>query len=240
MALTFLRISAFITTRKFGTMPPVAKFTKLSDGTPEDFQNAQIHFASLGSSQAIAKRLLGLVQGLEGLNIGNLVDLKEHSVQTATRALKDGADEELVVCGLFHDIGELLAPICHGEVAGSLLRPYISPQNYWILMHHEIFQAYYYGEAMNVDKNTRDKFRDHLHFSACEEFCGRWDEISFDPNYESLPLSEFEPMVIRLLERKPYSLAGQLEDRINQAKASLNNYDFDHWQEANDTTVNSA
>ena len=124
--------------------------------------------------------------------------------------------------------------------AGSLLRPYISPQNYWILMHHEIFQAYYYGEAMNVDKNTRDKFRDHPHFSACEEFCGRWDEISFDPNYESLPLSEFEPMVIRLLERKPYSMAGQLEDRISQAKASLNNYDFDHWQEANDTTVNSA
>ena len=76
MALTFLRNSAFITARKFGTMPPVAKFTKLSDGTPEDFQNAQIHFASLGSSQAIAKRLLGLVQGLEGLNIGNLVDLK--------------------------------------------------------------------------------------------------------------------------------------------------------------------
>ena len=76
MALTFLRNSAFITARKFGTMPPVAKYTKLSDGTPEDFQNAQIHFASLGSSQAIAKRLLGLVQGLEGLNIGNLVDLK--------------------------------------------------------------------------------------------------------------------------------------------------------------------
>ena len=44
---------------------------------------------------------------------------KEHSVQTATRALKDGASEEVVVCGLFHDIGELLAPICHGEVGKS-------------------------------------------------------------------------------------------------------------------------
>lgn len=97
-------------------MPPVAQFTKLSDGTPEDFKNAQVHFAQLGSPSATAKRLLGIVESLKGLNIGNLVDLHEHSIQTATRALRDGADEETVVCALLHDIGEVMAPICHGEV----------------------------------------------------------------------------------------------------------------------------
>ena len=102
--------------RQFSTLPPVAQFTKLSAGTAEDFKNAQVHFSQIGSPQMVAKRLLGLVEGLKGLNIGNLVDLHEHSVQTATRALKDGADEETVVCALLHDIGELLAPICHGEV----------------------------------------------------------------------------------------------------------------------------
>ena len=103
-------------------------------------------------------------------------------------------------------------------------------------MHHEIFQAYYYGEAMNIDKNTRDRFKDHQFFAACEEFCGKYDEISFDPNYESLPLKEFEPMVIRLLERRPYSLAGQLDNSINIAKASLNNYDFNHYENINTTS----
>ena len=102
--------------RSFSSLPPVAQFTKLSDGTPQDFKNAQVHFSAIGSPEMVAKRLLGLVEGLKGLNIGNLVDLHEHSVQTATRALNDGADEETVVCALLHDIGELLAPICHGEV----------------------------------------------------------------------------------------------------------------------------
>lgn len=109
------------------------------------------------------------------------------------------------------------------------MRPYISPQNHWILSHHEIFQAYYYGDAMGVDKNARDKFKDHPFFPACEEFCGKWDETAFDPNYESLPLSEFEPMLVRLLNRRPYNIAGQLNETINQAKASLNCYDFDQW-----------
>ena len=121
----------------------------------------------------------------------------------------------------------------NGEVAGALLRPYISPQSYWILNHHEVFQAYYYGDAMNVDKNARDKFKDHPYFAACEEFCGRWDEKAFDPDYESLPLSEFEPMVIRTLEKRPYDMIGHLDEKINQAKASLNNYDFDHWMSSN-------
>ena len=102
--------------RQISSLPPVAQFTKLSDGTAQDFANAQVHFAKIGSPEMVAKRLCGLVEGLKGLNIGNLVDLHEHSVQTATRALNDGADEETVVCALLHDIGELLAPICHGEV----------------------------------------------------------------------------------------------------------------------------
>jgi len=110
-------VTRLVSSRKlYSTLPPLAKYTKLSEGTPEDFRNAQAHFANHGSPEAITKRLMGLISGLKGLNIGNLVDMHEHSVQTATRALKDGADEETVVCALFHDIGEIMAPICHGEV----------------------------------------------------------------------------------------------------------------------------
>jgi predicted HD phosphohydrolase len=82
---------------------------------------------------------------------------------------------------------------------------------------------------MNVDKNMRDKFKDDPYFGACEEFCERWDETAFDPNFESLPLTEFEPMLLRILERTPYSISGHLNEPINVAKASLNCYDFNHW-----------
>jgi predicted HD phosphohydrolase len=105
----------------------------------------------------------------KGLALGCQVDLFEHALQTATRCYNDVIartkaetpeqkaaltpagltvdDEELVVVALLHDIGETLSPINHGEVAAGILRPFISPRNYWILMHHEIFQLYYYGEA---------------------------------------------------------------------------------------------
>jgi len=82
---------------------------------------------------------------------------------------------------------------------------------------------------MGIDKNIRDKFKDNPFYGACEEFCGRWDETAFDPNYESLPLSEFEPMVQRVLLRKPYTLEGQLSPKINEAKALLNCYEFEDW-----------
>lgn len=177
----------------------------------------------------MANRVMDMLRGLKGLNVGSCIDLYDHSLQSATRALRDGADVETVVCALLHDVGELLAPICHGEVAGSLLRPYISPKNYWVLIHHEIFQAYYYGDAMNVDKDARDRFRAHPYYDACEEFCRRWDENSFDPDYDNLPLEHFAPMVQAIFERDPYSLAGHMEEPINEAKASLSNYDFNNW-----------
>ncbi len=88
---------------------------------------------------------------------------------------------------------------------------------------------------MCADKNLRDRFRDSEHFSACEEFCGRWDETAFDPGYDSLPLSEFRPMLIRMLERHPYSMPG-LPDAgcgMSMAKADLGVYDFDDWNGKN-------
>ena len=114
---------------------------------------------------------------------------------------------ETVVCALFHDVGEVMNPVCHGEIglydhlvyplvkpksiaAASLLRPYISHKNFWILQHHEIFQTYYYGKACGVDPNLREKFRSSPYFEACEQFCRDWDMTSFDPEYQSMDLSE--------------------------------------------------
>ena len=130
------------------------------------------------------------------------------------------ADEELVVVSLLHDVGETLSPINHGEIAASLLRPYISPQNYWILQHHEIFQLYYYGEAAgSPDHTLRDQLRDSPHFEACDKFCRDFDQVSFDGDFQSRPLSFYKPMVHRLLDKAVYSHPGHKDELINRLKA---------------------
>merc|ERR1712107_88068 len=115
-----------------------------------------------------------------------------------------------------------MTPVNHGEVAGALLRPYITPQNYWILTHHEIFQAYYYQDAVGLtEKDARERFKSSPHYEACVRFCEWYDQKSFDPNYNSLPLSHFRPMVERIFARLPYWHKDHLVDGLNAAKMTL-------------------
>jgi len=221
--------------------PRRRNFTSLSNAKFEDYLKTQDALGKVSTPDAMADRWLGLLEAQGGVDIGFPLDLKGHGIQTATRALKAGADDETVICALFHDVGELWTPACHGEVAASMLRPYISEKNFWILSHHEIFQAYYYGDAMKIDKNLRDRFRDNAeHFADCEKFCGDWDEKSFDANYENLPLSEFREMLKRILTRKPYEVAKhQLADTMSKTKYDLSlAYTFDEWNEKNNNNNN--
>ncbi|CAJ1415845.1 unnamed protein product [Effrenium voratum] len=200
-----------------------ASFTDLKKARKEDSAAMMAGFNKVASPAQNAERVLQMFRDQKGLNIGCAVDLYEHGLQTATLALRDGADEETVVVALLHDIGEALSPINHGEVAASLLRPYISPENYWILEHHELFQAYYYQDAFELkEKNVRDKFKYSPHFAACERFCERYDSPAFDPAYDSLPLEHFVPMVMRVFNRKPYLASGCDKDSLlNECKLSL-------------------
>ena len=150
------------------------------------------------------------------------VDLYEHSVQSAALALRDGRDEEYVVCCLLHDVGELLCPNAHGELPAALLRPYITPRMHWILAHHEVFQGYYYLDKCGGDKDARERFRYHRHFGACEEFCFKYDQAAFDPDYALPDLKAvFEPMVRRVLSREPYWHLCHLGDQTCEAKDAL-------------------
>ncbi|KAK3281930.1 hypothetical protein CYMTET_10309 [Cymbomonas tetramitiformis] len=199
------------------------QYRSLKEATPEEWKVGIQQFNKVASSSQQAIRMLDMLRVQKGTNIGALVDLYEHGLQTATRAYRDGANEETIVVALLHDVGELITPISHGEIAGSILRPYISQQNYWILMHHEIFQAYYYGDAAGatVDKNARDDFKDHEFYEECIKFCEKWDQAAFDPEYDTLPLEFFEPMVHRVLARRPYTDPELLNDPINVAKSKI-------------------
>ncbi|RAR57662.1 putative HD phosphohydrolase [Onishia taeanensis] len=150
------------------------------------------------------RRVLEHLHRLAGDTHGYPVDRFEHSLQTATRALRDGADEEMVVCALLHDIGDDLSPANHAEIAAGILEPFIDPLNTWMIRHHELFQGYHYRHFFGLDRHAREQFADHPAYARTVRFCDDWDQASFDPDYDTLPLDHFVPMVERVLNRDPF------------------------------------
>ena len=178
-------------------------FTEMKKGTKEDYlllDKNEKDFAKK-TADRILKFLSSLTETLEGYQVSRL----EHSLQCATRALHAGESEEMIVAALLHDIGYELAPMNHSEYAASILKPYVSEKTHWIVEKHGEFQAYYYAHHLGGNRNKRDKYKGHKYFDACVNFCEKYDQCSFDPNYESYPLEKFEPMVRNIFARKPYS-----------------------------------
>ena len=176
-----------------------ATYKTMASSTKEDWKIISDYAKEF--NQNLSHRILDHLRILKDDHGGFAVDRLEHSLQTASRAYKDGRDEEYVVCALLHDIGDNLAPSNHADFAATLMQPFISEKNYWIVKHHGIFQGYYFFEYLGLDKNMRDKFKDHPYFNDCKEFCEKYDQNSFDPEYESLPLDFFIPMVERVFAK---------------------------------------
>ncbi len=177
------------------------KFTQMKDGTKEDYDLLSRYEEKF--SKDLPDRVLEALKNLDSSVDGYQVTRLEHSLQSATRAEKDGADEEMVVATLIHDIGDNLAPHNHSQLVASVLRPYVSEKTYWIILHHGIFQEYYYAHHIGRDRNARDQFKDHPYYQDAVDFCEKWDQKSFDPNYESYSLEYFEPKVRKLFSKEP-------------------------------------
>jgi predicted HD phosphohydrolase len=177
-------------------------FTRMADGTPEDY--ALLERLEIQHFKGLPDRLLAAVRALEHPS-GHQVTRFEHSLQSATRAHRDGRSEEYVVAALLHDIGTELAPCTHNEMAAAILRPFVEPRICWIVQHHEVFQLYFYSRQSGwEDPNARERYRGHEWFDDCAEFCERYDENCFDPEYDSLPIEAFEPMVRRVFAKPRY------------------------------------
>jgi predicted HD phosphohydrolase len=173
-----------------------ANFTAMVDATKQDWMTIGQHMAPF--QRDLPNRVLAHLKLLEGDYGGYPVDRLEHSLQTATRAYRDSREEEYVVCALLHDIGDTLGSANHADVGAAILKPYICEQNHWMVEQHGIFQGYYFFDYLGLDKNMREQFRGHPWFEYTAEFCHLYDQSAFDPNYESMPLSAFEPMVQRV------------------------------------------
>jgi len=183
---------------------PRAGFTAMVDATQADWQLIAEQMKPF--QRGLADRVLDHLKLLQGDYGGYAVDRFEHSLQTASRALRDGRDEEYVVCALLHDIGDTLGSANHADVAAAILKPYISEANHWMIANHGIFQGYYFFHYLGLDRNMRDQYRGHPHFEYCAQFCHLYDQNAFDPAYESLPLSTFEPMVRKVFSQVKTSI----------------------------------
>ena len=179
------------------------KFTDMESGSKEDYLllNKYEKLYIDGTADRILNFLSGLNSTLEGYKVSRL----EHSLQTATRALNDKADDETIVATLLHDIGDELAPLNHSEYAAAILKPYISEKTHWIIKKHGEFQMYYYAHHLGGNRNLRDKYKGHKYYQDTLNFCENWDQTSFDPNFKSLTLKDFEPYVKKLFSRTPYT-----------------------------------
>lgn len=176
-------------------------FSEMASGTKADYQlleKIEHEFA-----QALPERIMLALQKLAHSYGGYKIDRLQHSLQSATRAHRAGEDEEIVVAALVHDIGDDLAPLAHSEMAAAVLRPYVSEKTYWIVKTHGIFQMFYYAHHIGGDQHARDRFRDNPWFSDAVRFCEEYDQNCFDPDYDTLQLDFFEPMIRRVFTREP-------------------------------------
>ncbi len=185
-------------------MKSKVQFTAMEHGSQADYDLVLAHEAAQTARQADS--VLGWLRAMDGASPYQ-ISVLDHCLQTATRAERDGADDETIACALLHDIGGVLAPTNHSRVAAALLEPFVSEKNAWIVRHHGLFQGYYWFQYAGMDRNARDKYRDHAHYEACIEFCARWDQVSFDPDYDTQPLEHFEPLVRELFAKEPSFLS---------------------------------
>jgi len=181
-----------------------ATFTRTEDSTAADWRAIGGEFMLFASK--LPDRVITHLRLLENDYGGFPVDRYTHCLQTATRALKDGRDEEYVVCTLLHDIGDTLGSYNHADIAATILQPFVSEENHWMVKHHAIFQGCYFFEHIGLNRDLRDNFKSHPAYERTAEFCAVYDNPAFDPQGETLPLSEFEPMLRRAMAQSRQSL----------------------------------
>jgi predicted HD phosphohydrolase len=181
-----------------------ATFHAMTDGTQEDWM--KIASAAAEFNRGLPDRVVAHLKLLEGDCGGFAVDRLEHSLQSATLAFRDGMDEEYVICALLHDMGDILASSNHAELGATVLRPFVSEENWWMLHHHGIFQGYYFFHHLGLDRDMREQFRGHPCFERTAAFCARHDQNAFDPGYDTMPLEAFVPMVQRVMARPKRSI----------------------------------
>lgn len=183
------------------------KFTELKQATRAEWhflRDHENHYLRRLPDRLLAElRRLDADDSVQGYQVSRL----GHSLQTATRAEADGADIEMIVAALIHDIGDGLATVNHSQMAASIIEPYVRAEVTWVVKMHGLFQMQFYAHFFDMDNRGHLAHRDHPWFASCQRFCERWDQTAFDPAYPTQPLEHFEPMLREVFSRTPFDPA---------------------------------
>ena len=178
---------------------------EMKHGTKAEYEF--LHGLETQYIRALPERLLVALERLDGSLEGYKVSRLQHSLQSATRAEADGADLEMIVAALVHDIGDELAPENHSQMAASILRPYVRAEVTWVIEMHGLFQMQYYAHHYGKDPDGYLAHKDHPWFASCNRFVELYDQAAFDPAYPTKPLSYFAPMLKQVFSRAPFDPA---------------------------------
>lgn len=178
-------------------------FTSMKAGTVEDFEIIAANDEQ--TAKELPDRLIAHLQEMAKDDGAYRISRLEHVLQCATRAHRDNADDDWVIAALLHDLGDVLAPFTHGQVAGEILRPFVREEVAWVVSHHGTFQMFYNKSLAEDLRGSREKFKDHPYYQSAINFCEIWDQCSFDPTYDSEELNSFVPLIKRVFARKPFT-----------------------------------
>jgi predicted HD phosphohydrolase len=177
-------------------------FTRMDESTAEQW--AVIGQETMAHQDRVADRALEMLRSLEEITDGFAVNQLVHSLQTATRAERDGADEEVVFASLLHDIGKAVSVPNHPEIAAAILKPYVRADVHRMILAHQDFQGRHYYHYFGEDRNKRDQYVDHPAYEITARFCDEWDQVAFDPDGPTKPLGHFEPLVREVFAEPRY------------------------------------
>jgi predicted HD phosphohydrolase len=172
------------------------RFHRMDESTAEQWD--RIAHESVDAWALVPQRILGLLRSLRSVEVGFAVDQMQHALQTASRAERAGADDEVVVAALCHDIGKAISEPNHPAVAAALLEPFVRDEVSWMVRVHQDFQGRHYYRYLGKDPDAREQHRHHPAYALAEQFADEWDQVAFDPDYPSFPLEHFEPLIQRI------------------------------------------
>ena len=176
----------------------------LDDFRADDWKRLNSQRAPYVAEEQARQALRLLSASADDTTFGYQINNYRHCLQSASLVMEAGHDEETIVVALFHDVGFTVCPDAHGAFAADLLGAYISEANYWMLRHHTAFQLFHCHEYPGIDRNARQRWRNHPHFQWTAEFVEKYDQNAIRSDYRKLSLDVFEPMVQRIFAREPH------------------------------------
>ncbi|HKU40856.1 MAG TPA: hypothetical protein VJR89_21995 [Polyangiales bacterium] len=198
---------------------PRAGFKRMDRG--DELEWVTVGFSAALYADQLPDTILGLLRQLDLRSFGYPLSVLAHSLQTATRARRANASDELVLCALCHQLGCAITVEGQAELSAAILRGFVSEEAYRVVRHQDEFQLLHYGAQVGRPPALRERYAAESWYALAQTFCDEWDSPSYASDYAALPLEAFEPLVRAKLGPASGYLVGTLtsEDCIEGAKS---------------------